>query len=173
MRNFVAAALVFLFLPCLLLQPAVAAGFMDELGESIANMYAALTTHRLILYSLCAGYYAKFGKWPSGKEDFEAVFQDDGKTGKEKVKAEEALGYMNLSFTPMGDNKVLIEGGYEEKMEKTLEEAGVGKCRISVIAERTRDGFVFNPSEKAKGNRDYFNLPMNMKDKAPGEPGPE
>lgn len=139
------------------------------LVEGVAKLYGAMTTNQIMLYSSCMGYYMKFNKWPSSEADLENLAGADKNSDNEKEKNDLAglLNSLDLTFTPTPDGSVLIEGHYREDLEKGFEKVGLGKCRISVIARKTEDGFLFSPSEKVKGDKDYFTIPMKSKPKQP------
>ena len=166
MKIFITIIILFALLLSTISPLATAGNFIEELGGAIAKIYGLMTKHRIVLYTACATYYVKFNRWPSSKAELESYFKNaEGKNAEKNTAILEVLNELNLDFTQMEDGNVLIEGGYEEKNEKAFEKARLGKCRLSVIGRRTEDGFVFSPSEKAKGNRDYFNLPMNLNEK--------
>ncbi|OGW75722.1 MAG: hypothetical protein A2Z72_03385 [Omnitrophica bacterium RBG_13_46_9] len=147
----------------ILISPAEAENFLEGLGGAVSKIYALMTKNQIILYTTCAGYYAKFNKWPSSEKELEDYFTNVENEGGEKARdILDVLNGMELDFMQLDDGSMLIEGRYKEEVEKEIEKTGLGKFRISVIGRRTQDGFSFLPSDKSKGNRDYFNFPMNM-----------
>jgi hypothetical protein len=66
-------------------------------------------------------------------------------------------------FYPLPGGDLLIEGGFTAEFEKEFTSAGFGKCLFSTVARKTKEGFSFAPSDKAKGNRDYLSPKITFK----------
>jgi hypothetical protein len=147
------------------MEPALAAepeNPIKELGKAIANFYGELTKQRLTLYLACTTYYARFKRWPSNKDNLLAVKDAFTKEGEDNDALSNLLNEMDITFVPLDDASVLIKGQYDEKIERDLENSGIGKCRISMVASLEKDTIIFKPSDDVKSDKNFFNLPAKV-----------
>lgn len=168
---------------------ALAEDLAKAAAESAITIANLAIKNQIALYTMCMMYNAGLGRWPADRKEFEEYFLNLGRLSDEEKASVAGIfktitgakdsskltqnamkaffDGIDIGFTPMDTGDVLIEGGFNKEFTRTIESAGVSKCRFCVVASRKGDRISFTPSEKYKDNRDYLSFPLSATVKKP------
>jgi hypothetical protein len=166
MKKLTAIILVTAFIAGPLTLHAAGKGPFDDFLESAGKIVALTSVNQIIFYGVIASYHSKFNKWPANRDELIKAMSDgsiEAKKEQGKDPKDVLTGLEGVTFTRLDDGTLLVEARYSDELEGQLQKIGLGKCRISAIASRTKEGYVFTPSEKTKNNRDYLTIPAKLK----------
>lgn len=171
-RRFAAAALAAAYILNPAALYAIDEGFLKGFGEAVAKAVGFMSLNQTMLYAAIANYHFKFNRWPASREELLADLSERPTVAEDNSKGSllDLTLFVEMTFKKRGDGTLLIEARYSEETEKTMQEAGMGRFRVSAVASCNEKEYVFGPSGKAKNDRDYFTISVKMKRPLPEKP---
>lgn len=156
-----------------------------NLAKSLVQAGVEIIKYPTTLCILCIIYYGKFSRWPSKRKEFESCFKDlDDKdkkalfsliqgfrsTGERSEYSQELFESemkaffksIDYDFSQLKNGDLLIEGGFNEEITKSLGFLASSKRYFSIVGHTSEEKFSFLPSEKAERSRCFLKIKLNM-----------